>query len=88
MVCTKKPPHFIASAHSIRPSVDGLYRDDTVHGTYCVQKAATFHANTHSIARSTPEEALQCYLHFAPRVLHFSAIHSGGLHFLFPTYVL
>ena len=48
MVCTKKPPHFIASAHTL-------------------------------ITCSTPEASLwlsqQCYLHFAQRILHFSAIH-------------
>ena len=41
MVCTKKPPHFIASAHS----------------------------RTHLTPEALPT------MHFAPRVLHFSAIH-------------
>ena len=42
-----------------------------------------FIASAHSIrqTRSTPVESLAqptiCYLHFAPRVLHFSAIHSS-----------
>ena len=46
MVCTKKPPHFIASAHS-----------------------------KHAQLQRSLWLCQQCYLHFVPRVLHFSSIH-------------